>query len=42
MAKLPRTRKRASSRAHTPCPRCGKKLHGAKGLKAHLREAHHG
>jgi hypothetical protein len=40
MAKLPRTKKRASSRAHTECPNCGKKLHGNKGLKAHLKEAH--
>jgi len=38
--KPPRTTKRASSRAHTPCPHCKKKLHGDKGLKAHLKEVH--
>lgn len=38
--KPPRTQKRASSRAHTPCPHCAKKLHGDKGLKAHIKEAH--
>lgn len=35
-----RTDKRSRSGAGTPCPRCGKKLRGGKGLKAHLAEAH--
>lgn len=39
--KPPRTKKRASSRAHTQCPQCLKKLHGDKGLKRHLKEVHH-
>ena len=42
MAKPTRKGRRASSRAHTPCPHCGKKLHGDKGLNAHLKEQHHG
>lgn len=40
MAKPPRTKKRASSHAHTPCPVCQKRLHGERGLKAHLRNQH--
>ncbi len=36
----PRTKRKASSHAHTPCPHCGKKLHGERGLKMHLKEAH--
>ncbi len=36
----PRTQRRASSRAHTPCPICNKQLHVEKGLKQHLKEAH--
>lgn len=40
MMKPPRTKKRASSRAHAPCPHCGKKLNGEKGLKAHIKESH--
>lgn len=35
-----RTRKRASSRADTPCPHCNKLLHGGKELKAHVANAH--
>ena len=35
-----RTQKRADSRAHEPCPVCGKRLHGAKGLKVHMKEVH--
>lgn len=38
--KKPRTQTRASSRAHTTCPHYRKKLHGEKGLKAHLKQAH--
>lgn len=40
--KSPRSKKRASSRAHEPCPICKKKLHGAKGLKKHMLEVHRG
>jgi hypothetical protein len=36
----PRTKKRASSRAHTVCLHCGKKLHGEKGLAVHLKQVH--
>lgn len=39
MAK-PRTARRASSRAGTPCPHCGKLLHGNKGLAAHIAQQH--
>jgi uncharacterized C2H2 Zn-finger protein len=35
-----RTKKRASSRASVKCPHCAKLLHGEKGLKMHIREAH--
>lgn len=38
----PRTQKRASSRAGTPCPHCKKLLHGEKGLKAHMKAEHNG
>lgn len=40
MAKPIRKGRRASSRAHTACPVCTKKLHGEKGLKQHLAEVH--
>lgn len=40
MAKPIRKGRRASSRAHTECPHCKKKLHGDKGLKAHIKEVH--
>lgn len=42
MAKRPLTQRRASSRAHEPCPICKKRLHGAKGLKKHMKEVHNG
>lgn len=35
-----RTKKRSSSGAQTPCPHCGKKLSGAKGLKMHVAREH--
>lgn len=35
-----RTNKRSSSRAHTQCPHCGKRLSGAKGLEAHIAQTH--
>ncbi|MCW5720849.1 MAG: hypothetical protein KIS86_06880 [Devosia sp.] len=35
-----RTQKRSRSGAHTPCPHCGKQLRGAKGLDAHIAQAH--
>lgn len=35
-----RTTKRSRSGADAACPHCGKKLRGAKGLKAHLASAH--
>ena len=31
---------RSRSGAHEPCPTCGKKLRGAKGLKKHLADVH--
>lgn len=37
---MKRTSKRSRSGAHEACPRCGKKLRGAKGLAMHLAEAH--
>jgi hypothetical protein len=33
-------RKRADSRAHTPCPHCAFKVHGERGLKMHLVQVH--
>lgn len=35
-----RTKKRSRSGAHTPCPQCNKQLRGAKGLEAHIAQAH--
>lgn len=40
MANPSRRSRRASSRAYEPCPHCGKRLHGVKGLKQHLRQMH--
>ncbi len=33
-------RNRADSRAHTQCPVCKRKQHGARGLKMHLVQVH--
>ena len=35
-----RTQKRSHSGAQTPCPHCGKKLSGTKGLAMHIADAH--
>lgn len=35
-----RTSKRSRSGAYEPCPHCGKKLRGARGLKRHLADMH--
>ena len=35
-----RTQKRSHSGAKTPCPHCGKKLSGGKGLAMHIADAH--
>jgi hypothetical protein len=35
-----RTHKRAGSRAHQECPVCGRRLHGMKGLAAHVKGLH--
>lgn len=35
-----RRRTRGDSRAHTECPHCLRRVHGEKGLKAHLAQVH--
>lgn len=35
-----RTMKRCRSGADAPCPECGKKLRGLKGLNAHREQTH--
>ncbi len=39
---MTKKRNRVDSRAHTPCPLCDKKVHGARGLKMHLAQMHDG
>lgn len=35
-----RSKKRSRSGADKPCPHCGKKLRGEKGMKMHLQNEH--